>query len=203
MPDPKNIEIGSEIPSEGYCDQPYVVKLNDGGWLCLMTTGTGKEGDSGQHIVATRTYDRGQTWSTLVDIEPADGPEASWVMPLITPLGRVYAFYTYNAANMREVIADTDVYSEGKTSRVDTLGEYSFKYSDDDGLTWSERHTIPVREMEIDWRNPYGGDVRFSGVSVNRCRTAASHTSGSPRWDGSGTALWLSLKGASCGLTTS
>ena len=105
MPDPKNIENGLEIPSEGYCDQPYVVKLTDGDWLCLMTTGTGKEGDSGQHIVATRTDDRGQTWSELVDIEPADGPEASWVMPLITPSGRVYAFYTYNAANVREVMA--------------------------------------------------------------------------------------------------
>ena len=57
MPDPKNIENGLEIPSEGYCDQPYVVKLTDGDWLCLMTTGTGKEGDSGQHIVATRTDD--------------------------------------------------------------------------------------------------------------------------------------------------
>lgn len=159
--DPRNIETGTEIPSEGYCDQPYVVKLPDGGWLCLMTTGSGREGDTGQHIVATRSYDRGETWSALVDIEPADGPEASWVMPLITPGGRVYAFYTYNGANLREVIADTDVYPEGKTSRVDTLGDYAFKFSDDGGLTWSDRYTIPVRAMAIDRQNPYGGKVRF------------------------------------------
>ena len=75
-----------------------------------MTTGSGREGDFGQHIVATRSHDRGQTWSELVDIEPADGPEASWVMPLITASGRVYAFYTYNSRNLREVIADKPTY---------------------------------------------------------------------------------------------
>ncbi len=159
--DARNIEGGSEIPSEGYCDQPYVAKLKDGDWLCLMTTGTGREGDSGQHIVATRSSDRGVSWSDLVDIEPADGPEASWVMPLITPSGRVYAFYTYNGENLREVIADEDTYPSGKTNRVDTLGDYAFKYSDDGGSSWSDRFTIPVREMDIDRGNPYGGRMRF------------------------------------------
>ena len=161
MNDLRNIETGTEIPSEGYCDQPYVVKLTDGGWLCLMTTGSGREGDTGQHIVATRSGDRGKTWSSLVDIEPSDGPEASWVMPLITPGGRVYAFYTYNGQNLREVIADEPQLPGGKTNRVDTLGEYAFKFSDDGGTTWSERYTIPVREMDIDRGNPYQGAVRF------------------------------------------
>jgi len=79
-------------------------------------------------------------------------------MPLITPGGRLYAFYTYNAENMREVIADNG----RKIGRVDTLGEYAFKYSDDAGRTWSERRWhIPVRTMEIDRRNPYQGNVKF------------------------------------------
>lgn len=152
------IATGHEIPSEGYCDQPYVVKLADGTWLCTMTTGKGHEGQAGQHIVSCRSRDRGKTWSPLVDIEPADGPEASWAMPYLTSYGRVYVFYTYNAANLREVIA-------GKTSvlkRVDTLGEYALKYSDDGGLTWSPRRWfIPVREAAIDRNNPYRGKVRF------------------------------------------
>jgi len=153
-PKPIDIETGWEIPSEGYCDQPYVVKLNDGTWLCTMTTGKGNEGQQGQHIVSCRSSDKGKTWSSLVDIEPADGPEASWVMPYLTDNGRVYAFYTYNAANMREVI--------GGGKRVDTLGEYTFKYSDDGGQTWSkERWFIPVREAEVDRNNPYQGNVRF------------------------------------------
>ena len=104
MKDPRIITNGNEIPSEGYCDQPYVVKTKDGAWLCVMTTACGVEGDPGQHIVAIRSTDQGRTWSEPVAIEPADGPEASWVMPLIIPTGRVYVFYTYNAENRREVI---------------------------------------------------------------------------------------------------
>ncbi len=153
-----NITTGNEIPSEGYCDQPYVVKLSDGTWLCVLTTGSGEEGESGQHVVSCLSPDRGESWSRLNDIEPAEGPEASWVMPYLTRYGRVYAFYTYNAENMREVIAD----NEYSRRRVDTLGEYAFRYSDDCGLTWSEkRYYIPVRETAIDRQNPYKGKIRF------------------------------------------
>src|SRR5437867_10796604 len=84
-PDWRNIRNGSPIPKEGYCDQPYVVITNDGAWLCVLTTGRGVEGEPGQHIVATISSDRGKSWSPLIDIEPASGPEASWVMPLRIP----------------------------------------------------------------------------------------------------------------------
>ncbi len=161
-PDPRNITTGWEIPSEGYCDQPYIIKTADGAWLCVMTTGHGEEGTHGQHIVATRSTDHGRTWSPLVSIEPADGPEASWAMPLIVPGGRIYVFYTYNAANLREVIANEGPGHDYATRRVDTLGEYAFKYSDDHGRTWStDRHFIPIRAMAIDRANPYHGAVRF------------------------------------------
>jgi hypothetical protein len=160
MTDPRDIANGSIIPSEGYCDQPYVVKTHDGAWLCTMTTGRGHEGDGGQHIVSCRSTDRGRTWSPLTDIEPANGPEASWVMPLITPSGRVYVFYTYNADNLREVISATP--GEAPIKRVDTLGRYAIKYSDDGGKTWTkQRWYIPVRPFDIDRRNPYGGKVVF------------------------------------------
>jgi len=162
MTDPRNIANGYEIPSEGYCDQPYVVKTQDGAWLCVMTTGKGKEGEPGQHIVATRSTDCGKTWSSLIDIEPADGPEASWAVPFITPYGRVYVFYTYNATNQRKVIADTPPFKGGLCRRVDSFGEYAFKYSDDGGRTWSsDRHFISVREMMIDRENAYQGRVKF------------------------------------------
>ncbi|MHC4202792.1 MAG: sialidase family protein, partial [Planctomycetota bacterium] len=149
-----DIETGWEIPSEGYCDQPYVVRLGDGTWLCVMTTGKGHEGQKGQHIVSCRSADKGRTWSPLVGIEPGDGPEASWGMPYLTGYGRVYVFYTYNAADMRRVT--------GGGGRVDTLGEYALKYSDDGGRSWSkERWLIPVRRTAIDRNNPYQGEVRF------------------------------------------
>src|SRR4051812_35250925 len=83
--DSRNIRAGRPIPDEGYCDQPYVVLTDDGQWLCVMTTGRGVEGQAGQHIVATRSADHGRTWSRHVPIEPDDGPEASWAMPLKVP----------------------------------------------------------------------------------------------------------------------
>ncbi|MBM3334480.1 hypothetical protein FJY63_07450, partial [Candidatus Sumerlaeota bacterium] len=115
--DPRNIRNGHKIPSEpGYVDQPYVVITKDGNWLCTMTTGKGREGQVGQHIVATISRDQGRTWSDLVDIEPADGPEASWVTPFVAPSGRVYGFYTYNGDMIRT--------SGTKQIRADTLGWY-------------------------------------------------------------------------------
>ncbi len=84
-----DIATGFEIPSEGYCDQPYVVKLPEGTWLCTMTTGKGHEGSGGQHVVSCRSSDQGKTWEPHVDIEPAEGPLASWAMPYLTSYGRV------------------------------------------------------------------------------------------------------------------
>jgi hypothetical protein len=156
--DSRNIVNGFPIPKEGYCDQPYVVITSDGRWLCTLTTGGGVEGQPGQHIVATISSDQGKTWSPLIDIEPANGPEASWVMPLKVPSGRVYVFYTYNRDNLREIAG---VNAAGLARRVDTLGAYAFKYSDDHGRTWSERHYIPMRAMRIDRENLYGGKVLF------------------------------------------
>ncbi|SDE65111.1 Concanavalin A-like lectin/glucanases superfamily protein [Paenibacillus sp. UNCCL117] len=155
--DVRHIAAGIELPKKHYCDQPYTVITPDGNWLCVMTTGTGAEGEADQHIVATISEDEGRTWSELIDIEPPGPPESSWVTPFLAPGGRVYVFYTYNSANMREVQGNGRVFQ-----RVDTLGDYVFKYSDDNGRTWSsERYPIPVRAFAIDRGNPYGGEVRF------------------------------------------
>ena len=44
MKDWRDIRNGNVIPSNHYCDQPYVVITDDGGWLCCITTGSGVEG---------------------------------------------------------------------------------------------------------------------------------------------------------------
>ena len=75
--DTRNIHTGWEIPTEAYADQPYIVKTDDGAWLCILTTGSGQEGAKGQHVVSLRSIDQGRTWSKPVDVEPANGPEAS------------------------------------------------------------------------------------------------------------------------------
>ncbi len=156
--DPRNIRLGRPIPDESYADQPYVVVTSDGGWLCTMTTGPGNEGHHGQHIVATRSTDQGRSWSKPVDIEPSDGPEASWVVPLVVPSGRVYAFYTYNGDNVRTL--------RGKAIRADTIGWYAFRHSDDGGRTWSkQRYRLPMRLTACDRGNDWGGEVQiFWGI---------------------------------------
>ena len=146
------------IPDEGYCDQPYAVVNKNGEWVIVMTTGAGLEGDRGQHVVATISKDKGKTWTPLIDIEPASGPEASWITPFIAPSGRIYVFYTYNSENLREIL---DI-SKKPIKRVDTFGKMMMKYSDDGGYTWSkERYEVPIRNFEIDDNNVYQGKIQF------------------------------------------
>ena len=155
----RNIENAiSIIPDENYCDQPYAVVNQNNEWVVVMTTGSGHEGQPGQHVVSTISRDKGKTWTPLVDVEPATGPEASWANPLIVPSGRIYVFYTYNAENRREILN-----SEGSPiKRVDTFGKMMMKYSDDGGYSWSEeRYEVPVRNFEIDRNNIYGGKIQF------------------------------------------
>jgi hypothetical protein len=123
--DSRDIDTGSRIPDEGYCDMPYVAVTKNGNWLCTLTTGPGREGDTGQHVVSTISTDHGKTWSPLVDIEPSTGPKASWAMPLVTPSGRVYAFYNYNGDNITTLKGQT-------IRRTDHLGWYVYS-----GRSWT------------------------------------------------------------------
>lgn len=162
QPDPRHIVNGLVIPDELYADQPYVVKTNDGAWLCVITTGPGAEGAGGQHVVSRRSTDRGQTWESAVAIEPSDGPEASYAVLLKAPSGRVFVFYNHNTDNVRQVIGDKPAYKDGLVRRVDSLGHFVFKFSDDHGRTWSPaRYDIPQRDFAIDRQNPYGGKLKF------------------------------------------
>lgn len=158
IPDPRHLANGRVIPSEGYADQPYIVQTDDGAWLCVITTGTGVEGAKGQHVVSMRSTNRGATWEEPVDLEPSDGPEASYAVLLKVPGGRVYAFYNHNTDRVAEVKRE----DKGVYARVDSLGHYVFKFSDDHGRTWSDRrYEIPVREFDCDRNNIYGGQLRF------------------------------------------
>ncbi|MBI5768692.1 MAG: exo-alpha-sialidase [Verrucomicrobia bacterium] len=156
--DPRHIANGRVIPSEGYADQPYIVQTDDGAWLCAITTGKGVEGAAGQHVVSMRSRDQGRTWEQIVGIEPVDGPEASYAVLLKVPGGRVYAFYNHNTDRVAEVKRE----DRGVYKRVDSLGHYVFKFSDDHGRSWSaQRYEVPVREFATDRSNVYGGKLRF------------------------------------------
>jgi hypothetical protein len=155
----RNLAAGLPIPSSGYCDQPYIVKTEDGAWLCCLTTGPGEEGARGQHVATMRSTDRGRTWSAPVAVEPGESRENSYAVMLKGAGNRVFIFYNFNRDDLREICS----HDRTKTfQRVDSLGAFVFKTSDDGGRTWSSgRHAIPVRAFRCDLENVYGGDVRF------------------------------------------
>ncbi len=162
IPDPRHIANGAEIPTETYADQPYIVRADDGAWLCVMTTGAGREGEPGQHVITMRSTDQGHTWSAPLDVEPADGPEASYAALLKIPGGRIYCFYNYNGDNLRWVRAEEPPFADGRCERVDTQGWHVFKYSDDHGQSWSaQRYRVPIRNFVIDFDNAYAGEIQF------------------------------------------
>lgn len=157
----RNIENAlSEIPNENYVDQPYVVVAKNGDWVCVLTTGPGTESQKGQHIVASISSNQGKSWSELIDIEKTEEPPSSWGIPYVTPYGRIYIFYTFNGDNI-------DSFPDGEQLNHNTeLGWYCFKYSDDNGRTWSDRYRIPMRETTVDYLNPWNGAVQlFWGIS--------------------------------------
>ncbi|HID78895.1 MAG TPA: hypothetical protein EYP56_23225 [Planctomycetaceae bacterium] len=152
--DPRHIAAGYRIPDEGYCDQPYVVITRDGNWLCLLTTAVEHEGAAHSHVVATISTDQGRTWSKPVALEPTEGPPSVYSLPVVTHFGRVYVFYTYNGDNFK------------CPGRSDCVGWFVYKYSDDNGRTWSkERYRLPMRMTAVDRTNSFGGKVQmFWGI---------------------------------------
>lgn len=153
------LENGSRIPAENYADQPYVVKTDDGAWLCCVTTGSGREGAQGQHVSTCRSTDCGRSWSEPVPVEALGDVENSYAVMLKAPSGRIFIFYNRNSDNVREVKTHD---GKGSFSRVDCLGSFVFKYSDDHGRSWSrERYEIPFRLFDCDRNNVYGGRICF------------------------------------------
>src|SRR5262249_15869356 len=146
------------IPGGRYCDQPYVVQTDEGAWLCVMTTADGPEGSATQTVVSLHSTDKGKTWTKPLPLEKPGGPEASYAVLLKVPFGRGYCFYNYNTEKGGEVKRE-----DGKVlKRVDSLGHYVFRYSDDHGHSWSaKRYDVPVREFACDRTNVYGGKLRL------------------------------------------
>lgn len=157
--DVRDITTGWQIPTATYSDQPFVVRTDDGAWLCCVTTGAGTEGAKGQHVTTMRSTDQGRTWSTPVPVEVPGGVENSYSVMLKTPAGRIYCFYNHNTDNVREILSHD---RRETITRVDSLGSFVFKYSDDHGRSWSaNRYPLSVREFACDRDNVFGGRIRF------------------------------------------
>lgn len=113
-------------------------------FLAIWTRAS-QENNPDQHLVLSRSEDQGKTWSppTVIAGGSADsnGRMASWGFSFVVPhSGRVYLFWNQN-------VGIEDV-------REDTTGELAYRWSDDDGRTWSRPRSLPIRKSAISHPDP-------------------------------------------------
>jgi hypothetical protein len=107
-----------------------------GTWIACWTQG-GYESNPDQRVVAARSSDEGRTWRAEIVIEGAGGGYRvpAWIVSYVVPhTGRVYLFYWYNVNGVP----------------LRDAGDIFFRYSDDDGVTWSERFPVGVQKTALD-----------------------------------------------------
>ncbi len=150
----RDLYNGRVIPSNNYAEQPYIVEMKNGNWLCTVTTGPGGENAGRQHVGFSISSDKGKTWSPLVYLEPAVvDPKTSWAIPFTTPSGRVYVFYNVSGVK-NEDAASIGLSKDQNEYAKSTACTYCFRYSDDYGKTWSKkRYRVPIRRGRIDHEN--------------------------------------------------
>lgn len=140
------IENGMLLPSEnGYCDQPSIVVTSNGRWVAVITTGTGREGARGQYVSVQVSDDKGKSWRMIGALEDTTW-ESSYATVAIAENGRIVVIYNYNLDQLDAAAC--------RMRRVDMGGTLCYRYSDDEGETWSERGIIQMRDFAIDRRYP-------------------------------------------------
>ncbi len=153
--DPRYINNGSEIPTAGgYADQPSIVVLSDGTFVCATTTGKGEEGAKGQFVSVMRSEDGGKTWSEGALLEDPEW-ESAYAVLVADRFDRIYCLYNYNLDHY-------DIKEFG-CYRLDMGGTYCMRFSDDGGLSWSERIIVDVGVTSLDNEYPYfpTGDKQY------------------------------------------
>ncbi|MEA4935316.1 MAG: exo-alpha-sialidase [Paludibacter sp.] len=132
--DSRNIENPySIIPDFSYADQGYVTIAQNGDWVSVMTTGTSTETVGTKYIISSISKDKGKSWSALQILDD----NATWAVSYTNPLGRVFAIYNKDR-------------------------KFWFKFSDDNGVTWStERYMMPVRWTSVDENNDLGNGLQY------------------------------------------
>lgn len=153
--DERFLNNGTEIPTAGgYADQPSIVILSDGTFVCATTTGTGEEGAKGEYVSVMRSTDGGVTWSEGTLVEDPEW-ESAYAVLVTDRFDRIYCLYNYNLDHYR--------ISEFDAHRLDMGGTYCMRYSDDKGFSWSERIIVDVGVTDLDRQYPYfpKGDKQY------------------------------------------
>ena len=113
-------------------------------FLAFWTSGI-REPSPEHCVVYSRSLDQGRTWSKVRvlagDPSGRTGRIAVYGFPVVVPsTGRIYLFYLQNVGHA-EV-------------REDSTGELHYRWSDDDGLSWSGPLKLPFPKAAISDPNP-------------------------------------------------
>ena len=120
------------------------------------------EASPGEHMVAMQSRDQGQSWSPFVPIEPYSNTSTDQVSAYgsvtARPDGsRVFALWVQNTDNVTHLPGQ----KASNSFRADMLGHFLWKYSEDQGKTWSKKHyVIPVPKTFIERHNRWNGTVQ-------------------------------------------
>jgi hypothetical protein len=184
--DSRWIPNGNVLRSGGYSCQPYCSVLPDGTWSCVMTfihAPVWIEGRPGEHMVSMRSKDHGKTFDKFVTIEPYSNTSTGQVSAYGSIAARkdgsrIFALWIQNVNNVSHVPGS----KPSNSFRADMLGNFVWKYSDDQGLTWSNKHyTIPVPYNFIESINTFSkknngtGDVQIMW-EVDHLKTMKDNT---------------------------
>jgi len=126
-------------------NQHFLVTPTQEGAFLAVWTQASVEAAPDQRIVFSRSEDGGVTWTppqVLEGPEPGTDRIASWAFPFLVPhSGRIYVFYNKNVG-----LCD---------ARRDMANELWYRWSDDDGRTWSREHgRLTIRRSAISHPDP-------------------------------------------------
>ena len=162
--DTRNVTAGITIGnlSFGYADQPQCIISSNSTWLCTVTHNPTHEGNGKEAVYTTMSKDQGQTWTVAKPLEETFKEQYAYSTLFRSKFNfnksseykRLYVLYVQNYQNVTTLPNGT------KLSRQDMMGGFFFKFSDDNGVTWSEKsYQIPVRKTKIDLTNDWNGST--------------------------------------------
>jgi hypothetical protein len=158
-PDPRDLHSGVRVGAWRYADQSYCVTTVQHSslptWLCTVTVNDGAlEGQPGEHVVSVRSTSKGASWSAPLALESNRSVVNAYSTVVLASFGRVYAVYNANVDGPT---------SKAVGGRVDTVGNFFMRYTDDFGLSWSEeRFVVPYRLTAVDRSNSFPGRPELS-----------------------------------------
>jgi len=121
-------------------NEHFLVEKLANGHLFAVWTQSSFEGATDQHIVYSRSFDGGHSWTAPIILagHGADPGIASWAFPLVSRSGRIYVVFSRHTGI-------NDVFTH-------TTGVMACVFTDDEGGAWSEEVTLAMPRSI--WDNP-------------------------------------------------